>query len=83
MACGAQSVEISYLDEPTSREQSSYPVRVSVIPDLIIDSADGDVCAVNIIAVAVTDGSDLEPVIASKSIGGLKWTLPDWLGNEP
>jgi hypothetical protein len=55
---------------------------VSVVPDLIIYGADGDVCAINTVAVAVTDRANLEPIIASKSVGCFKGTLPDWLGNE-
>jgi len=55
---------------------------MSVVPYLIVDGADGDVCAVNVVAVTVTNGSDLQPVIASKSVGALKWALSDWLRNE-
>ncbi len=54
-----------------------------VVPNLVIDRSYCNVCAVNIVTVAVTNGSDLEPVIASKSIGGgLEWSLPNWLRDE-
>jgi len=54
-----------------------------VVPNLVIDRSYCNVCAVNIVTAAVTNGSDLEPVIASKSKGGgLEWSLPNWLRDE-
>src|SRR2546430_16906347 len=54
-----------------------------VIPNLVVNRSDRNVCAVNVVTVAVTNGSDLEPVIASKSIGGgLEWSLSNRLGDE-
>src|SRR2546427_11442953 len=82
LAGGGWRFEMPSLEESAGREGSSHPVRVSVIPDLIIYGADGDVCAVNTVAVAITDSADLEPIIASKSVGCFKRTLPDWLWNE-
>jgi len=53
-----------------------------VVPNLVIDRSYCNVCAVSIVTVVVTTGSDLEPVIGSKSIGGLEWSLPNWLRDE-
>ena len=54
-----------------------------VVPNLVIDRSHCNVRAVNIVTVVVTNGSDLEPVIASKSKGGgLEWCLPNWLRDE-
>ena len=54
-----------------------------IVPNLVIDRSYRNVCTVNIVTVAVTNGSDLEPVITSKSIGyGLEWSLSNWLRDE-
>jgi hypothetical protein len=49
---------------------------------MVIDGSNCDVGSIRVVAVAVTDGSYLEPVITSKSVGALKWALSDWLRNE-
>ncbi len=53
-----------------------------IISNLVIDRSDRNVCAINIVTAAVANGSDLEPVIAPKSIGGLEWSLSNRLWDE-
>jgi hypothetical protein len=53
-----------------------------VVVDFVIDGSNCDVGTIRVVAVAVTDGSDLEPVITSESVGALKWALSNWLRNQ-
>ncbi len=55
---------------------------MSVISNLVIDRSDRNVCTINIVTAAVANGSDLEPVIASKSVGGLEWSLSNRLRDK-
>jgi len=55
---------------------------VGVVPNLVIDGSNCNVGTVNIVTTAVTYGSDLEPVVTSKSIGSLEWSLSNRLGDE-
>src|SRR5438105_13657371 len=55
---------------------------MSVISNLVIDRSDRNVCAINIVTATVANGSDLEPVIASKSHILLQDSLQDFIAKE-
>jgi hypothetical protein len=55
---------------------------MGVVVDLVVNCPNCDVCAIRVVAAAITNGSYLKPVITSKSVRSLKRPLSDWLRNE-
>lgn len=79
LAVRAQPVQISYLDEGAGSgpETGAYPVGVSVVADVVVDSPDCDVSGVYVVAVGATYGPDLIPIISTGSKSGVQGSLPN------
>lgn len=55
---------------------------MSIVPDLIENGSNCDIGAVRVVAVGITNGADLVPVIATGSELGFQRSLSDQLRDE-